>query len=174
MDYLPAIDIKADSRRVEELLCDVGGWRIWNRKIVFAELDSECQERFFASENNESDVGNTTITHTMNKSGLPKGIIVLRRLPFLTWKLTVQQYQPGKSLNVCIHKWGLRVSWYFEFTAIKKNFQQAPVTRVIAGFESNLNFLAKPISVLPFTQWWNSALKQCLTGLPYAAENGLD
>lgn len=87
-----SVEIAAPPSLVFGLLQDVGGWRIWNRKIEFAALSADCQPDC-------------------------TGMLYLRRLPLLRWHLRVFDVIENQRLWFKIHFFALHIDLCFELSS---------------------------------------------------------
>jgi hypothetical protein len=81
--------IRAPADVVYQLLSDVGGWRIWNRRVAFSEWDGE-----------------------MTVGG--RGVLYLRSMPWLPWSLHVEQLSKNQQLLFCANCLSMHVHVKFE------------------------------------------------------------
>lgn len=76
--------IAASPALLFELLGDVGGWRMWNRQVHFAELE------------HQPSPGVT-------------GLLYLQRWPSVRWRLEISQWHPPQALGCQLRLPGLRL-----------------------------------------------------------------
>ena len=81
--------IHAPATVVYRLLSDVGGWRIWNRRVAFAELDGDAV------------VGG-------------RGVLYLRSLPWLPWSLQIEAMTADQNLTICANCLSVHVHISFD------------------------------------------------------------
>lgn len=132
--------IDAPATVVYRLLSDIGGWRIWNRRVAFAEIDGEAQ------------VG-------------VRGVLYLRRLPWLPWSLHLDEIVDESKLNICASCLGVHVHIRFDLT---RDAQTGKV--LLRGSLHSDSILGRLASsrLMPF---WHGFLSAALAGLRYAAES---
>ncbi len=85
--------IHAPATVVYRLLLDVGGWRIWNRQVAFAEIDGDAQVD-------------------------ARGVLYLRRLSWLPWSLHIDEMIDQKALNICASCLSVHVHIRFDLESL--------------------------------------------------------
>lgn len=81
--------INAPAAVVYRLLTDIGGWRIWNRRVAFSEIDGDAV------------VGG-------------RGVLYLRSLAWLPWSLRIEEMQHNQKFDVCANCLSVHVHIRFE------------------------------------------------------------
>ena len=132
--------IHAPATVVYRLLLDIGGWRIWNRRVAFAEIDGSAQ------------------------AGV-RGVLYLRRLPWLPWSLHIDDVVAQKTLNICASCLGIHVHICFELEP--QDNESRVLLRGSLHTDSLLGRLARS-KMMPF---WHGFLAAALAGVSYAAES---
>jgi hypothetical protein len=132
--------IHAPASVVYRLLLDVGGWRIWNRRVAFAEIDGEAQ------------VG-------------ARGVLYLRRLPWLPWSLHIDNAVDERRLNICASC--LSVHVHIDFELAPDQTSGHVLLRGSLHSDSLLGRLASS----KMTPFWHGFLSAAFVGIHYAAES---
>jgi len=132
--------IHASASVVHRLLLDVGGWRIWNRQVAFAEIDGEAQAG-------------------------ARGVLYLRKLPWLPWSLHIDEALEPTILNICASCLGVHVHIRFELEPDDARGQV--LLRGSLHSDSLLGRLASS-KMMPF---WHGFLSAAFEGIHYAAES---
>lgn len=83
------VRIHASAAVVYRLLSDVGGWRIWNRRVAFSELDGDVQ------------IGG-------------RGVLYLRSIPWLPWSLHIEALTAEQNLTICANCLSVHVHICFD------------------------------------------------------------
>jgi|GEM_PF-3625501 len=132
--------IHAPATVVYRLLTDIGGWRIWNRRVAFAEIDGDAQ------------VGG-------------RGVLYLRRLPWLPWSLHIEEMLDNQKFGVCANCLSVHVHVRFELEPDAASDQL--LLRGSLHSDSLLGRLANS-KLVPL---WHGFLSAALAGISYAAES---
>lgn len=135
--------IHASADVVFRLLTDIGGWRIWNRRVDFAEIDGDAREGV-------------------------RGVLYLRRVPWLPWSLQIEQMIDLQKLTVRASCLSVHVHVCFELSSSKNDdlSEQVVLTGTLHS-DSLFGRLANS-RLLPL---WHGFLSTALAGVCYAAES---
>lgn len=133
--------IDAPASVVYALISDIGGWRIWNRRVAFSEIDGDTQ------------VGG-------------RGVLYLRRLPWLPWSLHIEQLITNQNISICATCLSVHVHLSFELQSDSTMANQV----LLLGRLHSDSLLGRLVSsrLLPL---WHGFLSTALAGVCYAAES---
>ncbi|MEC7118414.1 MAG: hypothetical protein VXW65_00720 [Pseudomonadota bacterium] len=98
-------EIQASATTIYQLLSDVGGWRIWNRRVAFSALDGDTQTG-------------------------ARGVLYLRRLAWLRWSLLIDEVIENQKISMHSQCLGVHVHFTFEIQADQRGERCLLVGRI--------------------------------------------